>query len=102
MSDQKPVYSKWQRLEVLEPHYSQHVDAMTREGLESKSDIAIQLAVRDSVLEVAKRQIQELEKEVSFLRSQNDELRAAVERICDIAKGYEKIARETMAKFKAP
>src|SRR5690606_10050097 len=37
----------------LEPWYSQHVNAMTAEGLHSKSDIAAELAHRD-------RQIREL------------------------------------------
>jgi hypothetical protein len=37
----------------LEPWYSQHVNAMTAEGLHSKSDIAAELAYRD-------RQIREL------------------------------------------
>lgn len=31
----------------LEPHYSRHVGAMTREDLHSKADIAVQLALRD-------------------------------------------------------
>lgn len=29
----------------LEPHYCEHISAMTSEGLHSKSDIAIQLAL---------------------------------------------------------
>jgi hypothetical protein len=35
----------------LEPHYSRHVLAMTAERLNSKADIAAQLAKRDSELE---------------------------------------------------
>ena len=35
---------------ALEPHYSAHVEAMTAEGLHEKSDIAAELAWRDSVL----------------------------------------------------
>ncbi len=34
----------------LEPHYCRHVSAMTSERLHAKSDIAIQLAWRDSRL----------------------------------------------------
>jgi hypothetical protein len=35
----------------LEPHYCEHVSAMTSEGLHAKSDIAIQLAWRDAEIE---------------------------------------------------
>ncbi len=41
----------------LEPHYSRHVLAMTREGLHYKSEIAGQLAWRDKVIEELRREI---------------------------------------------
>lgn len=41
----------------LEPHYSRHVEAMTREGLHHKTDIAEQLAVRDQQIERLKAPI---------------------------------------------
>jgi hypothetical protein len=35
----------------VEPHFSKHMNAMTAESLESKGDIAIELAVRDTEIE---------------------------------------------------
>lgn len=40
-------YYKEHDASELEPFYSQHVMAMTKEGLHSKSEIASQLAFRD-------------------------------------------------------
>src|SRR5690606_32041610 len=51
----------------LEPWYSQHVSAMTAEGLHSKSDIAAELAHRD-------RQIRELMERIVALEQQNEAL----------------------------
>ena len=51
----------------LEPWYSQHVNAMTAEGLHSKSDIAAELAHRD-------RQIRELMERIVALEQQNEAL----------------------------
>jgi len=51
----------------LEPWYSQHVNAMTAEGLHSKSDIAAELAHRD-------RQIRELMERIVTLEQQNEAL----------------------------
>ena len=42
----EPLYPKLDPRE-LEPHFSQHMQAMTSERLYSKADIAIQLAWRD-------------------------------------------------------
>jgi hypothetical protein len=53
----------------LEPHYSEHVGAMTTEELHSKHDIAKQLAWRDQQLEVANARIIELQAEVAIERS---------------------------------
>lgn len=39
----------------LEPHFSQHMDAMTEEGLHEKGDIACELAWRDKEDESAER-----------------------------------------------
>lgn len=36
---------------ALGEHYSSHVEAMTREGLHEKSDIAAELAFRDAVIQ---------------------------------------------------
>lgn len=49
----------------LEPHYSKHVNAMTKEGLHSKADIAAELAFRDA-------RIAELEAELSQVRAELD------------------------------
>jgi hypothetical protein len=43
----------------VEPHYSRHVGAMTREGLDSKADIAVQLAWRDQEIENLRTQLQD-------------------------------------------
>ena len=40
-------YQKDFHAETLGQHYCKHVDAMTREGLHDKSDIAVELARRD-------------------------------------------------------
>ncbi len=42
---------KMRPVEDLEPHYSRHVAAMTREKLHAKSDIAAELACRDWKIE---------------------------------------------------
>lgn len=52
----------------LEPHYSRHVEAMTREGLHLKSAIAEQLAWRDL-------RIEQLEQELEQERNTNAILR---------------------------
>ncbi len=44
-------------LEALQPHYIKHVDAMTAEGLHSKSDIAAELAWRDLQIAEARDQV---------------------------------------------
>ena len=46
----KPAY-KVRDIENLEPHYSRHLDQMTKENLISKSDIAGELAYRDMRIE---------------------------------------------------
>ncbi|MDR5020524.1 hypothetical protein RF657_19360 [Yersinia rochesterensis] len=53
----------------LEPYYSRHVIAMTREELHGKSDIACELAFRD-------KQIADTEAELLSLREQLAELKA--------------------------
>lgn len=47
------------RLETLEPFYSQHVSAMTTEGLHHKGDIAEQLAWRDARIEQLEAELAE-------------------------------------------
>lgn len=64
------LYAK-RDLEVLDLRghfYSNHVSAMTREGLESKSDIAAELAFRDL-------RISNLSYHIEQLQSQIDELK---------------------------
>jgi hypothetical protein len=41
----------------LEPHYSEHVSAMTAEGLHDKAAIAAELAFRDAEIERLKHQM---------------------------------------------
>lgn len=48
-------------LETLEPHYSLHVSAMTREHLHAKSDIAAELAFRDVRIHNQRRTIEAME-----------------------------------------
>ena len=50
----------------LEPHYSDHVSAMTAESLHDKGDIALQLALRD-------HRIAELEATVKAMRVERNE-----------------------------
>lgn len=55
----------------LEPHYSKHVLAMTKEGLHSKADIASELAYRD-------KEIAALRAQVAWQQARIAELRSAV------------------------
>jgi len=50
----------------LEPHYSNHVAAMTSESLHDKGDIALQLALRD-------HRVAELEATVKAMRAERAE-----------------------------
>jgi hypothetical protein len=43
----------------VEPYYARHVGAMTRERLDSKGDIAVQLAWRDQEIENLRTQLQD-------------------------------------------
>lgn len=47
MTTPKKLYHP-RNLSDLEPHYSHHVTAMTAENLDSKGDIAAELAARDA------------------------------------------------------
>lgn len=49
-------------IENLEPFYTQHVSAMTGEGLHDKSAIAAELAWRDMLINQLKRQMEENKK----------------------------------------
>ena len=55
MSDEttnnKPTLYAKRDLEQLGKNYLKHLNAMTVEGLHSKSDIAAELAVRDTIIE---------------------------------------------------
>jgi hypothetical protein len=55
MKDEKKLYAGAPWPQDLEPYYCNHVSAMTREGLHSKSDIAQQLAWRDKQIADSKR-----------------------------------------------
>lgn len=58
-----PKLNPWE----LEPYFSQHMMSMTEENLDSKADIAEQLAWRDS-------RIVELENRIKGLRSEVETL----------------------------
>lgn len=47
------MYAK-RDLEEIGKHYLRHLNAMTAENLQSKSDIAAELAVRDAIIEELK------------------------------------------------
>lgn len=65
----------------LEPHYSQHVSAMTTEGLREKTDIAAELAFRDA-------QIDKLRRFVDVARSQlRREKFAAIQKLVRMRNG---------------
>ena len=51
----------------LEPHYSNHVSAMTLEKLHSKSDIAGELAWRDKEIEILLAKLKQLKEIDLFL-----------------------------------
>lgn len=51
-------------IDDLEPHYSNHVDAMTTEGLHKKSAIAAELAYRDRRIEELEARVKELERKL--------------------------------------
>lgn len=55
-------------------YYSRHVNAMTAEGLNSKSAIAAELAVRDFVIDSMKETIGQLTHNNTLLLDQLDEL----------------------------
>ena len=55
-------------------YYSRHVNAMTAEGLNSKSAIAAELAVRDVVIDSMKETIGQLTHNNTLLLDQLDEL----------------------------
>lgn len=80
----------------LEPWYSQHVNAMTAEGLHSKADIAAELAWRDSKLEECDKarsyDAEAFEKRLAVAYARNrsvtaerDALKHDLERYMDIA-----------------
>lgn len=55
-TEQKALYAD-RNPRKLEPHYTAHVIAMTREDLHSKSDIAAELAWRDQQVEALRAQL---------------------------------------------
>jgi hypothetical protein len=57
------------KLDKLGGHYSRHVQAMTAEGLHSKSAIAAELAFRDQKIKELRSNIFELKEEISTLRA---------------------------------
>jgi len=58
-TEQKALYADRNPCK-LEPHYTAHVMAMTREDLHSKSDIAAELAWRDQEIEALRAQVEAL------------------------------------------
>lgn len=58
-----PKLNPWE----LEPYFSQHMRSMTEENLDSKADIAEQLAWRDSRIVELERRIKGLLSEVETL-----------------------------------
>lgn len=55
-------------IEDLCEYYTRHLDAMTREGLHSKSDIAAELGWRDRIIEAAERRAADAEAKVEYAR----------------------------------
>lgn len=51
----------------LEPYYTKHTQAMTRERLEGKSEIAAELAHRDCLIAAARLQHQEMQRYLPVL-----------------------------------
>lgn len=86
---------------ALEPHYSKHVGAMTREGLHAKSDIAAELAWRDTEIErlIAER---DALREIASLAASADKNRRDKDwrlMSIDIAEAGE-LARAALAQIK--
>ncbi len=61
-------YNKHAKPWAYEPHYSKHVNAMTAEGLHDKGEIALELAIRDQMIENRDKIIEDLEKLLSDSR----------------------------------
>lgn len=73
------TYPKVVGPQELEPYYSRHVNAMTREALHEKSDIALQLALRD--------------KEIADLKTQLTDARAVQAELAEVyRREHEQIA----------
>ena len=71
--------------EELEPHYSQHVGAMTSEALHSKADIAAELAYRDQIYAECYKDLTD-----ETLRANDAEARnELLERVLEIANGIQ-------------
>lgn len=58
---------KQRDVEELEPFFSAHLNAMTEQNLNSKRDIAAELAFRDMEIEGLNDQVDELESEIEYL-----------------------------------
>lgn len=56
--------------EDLGQHYTNHLNAMTSENLHNKSDIAAELAYRDSIIEKLNCEIYSLQCSVDDLKSE--------------------------------
>ena len=60
MSTSDPLlYDKTATGRDLEPWFSKHMMAMTAEGLHAKSEIAVELARRDALIEDLERRLEE-------------------------------------------
>src|SRR5579885_2015193 len=65
----------------LGEHYARHVQAMTVEGLHSKSDIAAELAVRDAEIERLTRQRDSFDHQLDLKNDGIREQRREIERL---------------------
>lgn len=71
-------------LEELGQHFTNHLSAMTSEDLHSKSDIAAELAYRDSVIEKLNNDIENYIIEIEGINILNDEINSLNDTISDL------------------
>lgn len=76
-------YYKERDIQEQGQHYAKHINAMTAEGLHSKSDIAAELAHRDIIIDQLRaenvklrRAVNGADEVVNLLRQECDQLRA--------------------------
>ena len=76
-------------LDEIGNHYSNHVSAMTSEGLYSKSDIAAELGYRDAMIDSLKSKLQSAEQERDQLKAQVNGMKQAID---DLVRDSEGVA----------